>query len=164
MGFSTLSSREKILIGSALGLGFLFAVWQFGFKGLSNAREQAQSRYDNAVRENQIVAEGITRLQQEGRLGGTQLAMTANDNDTNAVLDRAAIMALVRQFNIPVSQVQPDGEARFNLWLSGVDSNVLFNWLAATQKQYGDHILTAHVTKTQDQKIDAYIVFSLGGI
>src|SRR5690606_3447696 len=114
--------REQVLIAGLAALMFLFAVYQFVLKPVSDYKAAASVSYETAAAFLAAVESSAYEIR---AMGGADKPSADGDAQTM----RANISATARELGLSITRLQPVPDGQLDIWFDGVGSGDLFNWV-----------------------------------
>jgi len=133
------NERERLLLAIAGGLMALLVLWQLVLKPVAAYRADAQAGYERAQE----------RLEEMQRAAAQAAALMARSRDGEASPTgdvRGIAMAAARAKGLTVTRLQPNDDGGLTLWIDGVDTRVLYDWVVMLQKDHGIVVQKASVS------------------
>jgi len=146
--FSKLSANEQKLIGLAAILCVVLGGWQFLIKPISQAKTKSQAAYQTAVRDYNIVQNGLPRL-----------TRAAPQSSGKQAFNRSALIETARSVNIAISRVQPASNNELQVWFDEASSSQIYGFLQILDNQYAVETLSAQVNRRKDGLVSAQFKF-----
>jgi type II secretory pathway component PulM len=143
--------RERALLvaGCVLTLGFGFL--QFVFLPLLQYTASARDRYDAAIATLADIETGARTLQGARAVAGAR--------GEGAM--RTVVAATATELGLAVSRLQPLDAGDLDVWLDGVSSPLLYQWIGRLQDR-GIPVVRATIQKRDEATVSAQITFSGG--
>ena len=145
--------REKILIGTALGLVALIVGSQFIIKPLMAYPDNQQVKLDQAERDLAEMKKG--RIALSGPAPVDKQVINANQAQT-------MITNSAQQTGLEIARRQPNGETGLTVWIEDAESKLLYNWLDDITGSYNIELLGANINRNDGGTIRAQLTFKLG--
>jgi len=127
--------REQVLLSIMGALLALVIFWFLVLSPVLSAHEQAQSRFDKAQRNHEVVAKALPQLNP-----GSTVA--------SGPLTRSQIVEAALQDGIQLARVQPQGQDQITIWIENVDSRSLFGFLNRLITEKGAALNRVTINKT----------------
>ncbi len=137
------SPRERILIYVMLGLAAFVLGWMLIIRPLTNMHNSAVQNQDRAVRDYQIVQQGLPFL--------NQVRADLQPFDRNAVISTA------RQVDIPITRVQPENDGDLKIWFEDSSSDKIYSFLQALTGSYNAQIAQVQMSRRPGERVSAQI-------
>ncbi len=135
--------RERQLIYVMLALAALMLGWMLLVRPLMSWHDTAEQNQNRAVRDYQIVEQGLPYLNQ-----------TRTDR---AAFDRNAVIAVARQVDIPISRVQPENDGDLKIWFEDSSSEKIYRFLSALTDGYNASIAQVQMNRRPGERVSAQI-------
>lgn len=145
--------REKVLIGTALGLLALVIGLQFVVKPLMAFPDTQQVKLDQAQRDLVQMQKG--RIALSGPAPVDKQMINANQAQT-------MITTSAQKNGLTIARRQPNGDSGLTVWIENAESKLLYNWLDDITGNYNIDLLGANVNRNDGGTVRAQLTFRLG--
>lgn len=145
--------REKVLIGTALGLLALIFGSQFVIKPLITFPDNQQSKFEQAERDLAEMQKGQTALAGPAPVDVQKI----NANQAQTKITNSA-----QKNGLTIARRQPNGETGLTVWIENAESKLLYNWLDDITGNYNIELLGANLSRTDAGTVRAQVTFKLG--
>lgn len=143
--------RERNLILGALTIVFLFAIWQFGMKSITNASADAEKRQATAARDLDLVRTQLPLLSPAQSVG------------TRAAFDRAAVIGTARDVQLFISRVQPGSEGTVQVWFEDSAMGSIYAFMNQLSSAYNVDISRVQISRQEGGLVAAQLTLKPTG-
>ncbi len=141
--------RERNLIYIMLVLCLLFAIWLLVYTPILNAKTQAQSQQENALRNHQIVKSGV------GYLG-------ADKSQVKKGLDQISFVQEARNAGLSLARIQPEPGGALRIWSEATSTAQLYTLLETLSDSYALEITRIQIDQRDGALVDVQMTLSPG--
>lgn len=143
--WTQLSAREQIMIGAAVILAFFVLIYQFGFKPLSGAHEQAVRGLERQLAESQIVQNGLIRLQ--------QLATQSKQVQTSSESLELMLSRTSSAVGLEIVRLQPAEGDGLLVWFDKAEPRTVNRWMHNLETTSGLSVIAMDLRRRPDEPV-----------
>jgi len=144
--WNNLSGRERLLLGSALGLILILAIVFLLIRPVLSSKDSAERAQSNALRDLQTVQQGLPSLTgQAGVKTGTQ------------PFNRNAVIQNVNRSGLELTRVQPESDGALKIWFEEAPAPQILKFLSDMQSAYAVKISDVQLTRKDGGTVSATI-------